>query len=81
MLYASICNSAIRLAQPGIWGFGPTDGDAQDILLQSQAGSLFDSASDASRTLQAWTSSCPAGASPEARAAYTRMGLAKGLIG
>ena len=64
-----------------IWGFGPTDGDAQDILLQSQAGSLFDSASDASRTLLAWTSSCPAGASPEARAAYTRLGLAKGLIG
>ncbi len=23
-----------------IWGFGPTDGDAQDILLQSQAGSF-----------------------------------------
>jgi len=64
-----------------IWGFGPTDGDAQDILLQSQAGSLFESASDASRTLLTWTSSCPAGASPEARAAYTRMGLAEGLIG
>jgi len=64
-----------------IWGFGPTDGDAQDILLQSQAGSLFESASDASQTLLAWTSSCPAGASPEARAAYTRMGLAEGLVG
>ncbi len=64
-----------------IWGFGPTDGDAQDILLQSQAGSLFESASDASRTLLTWTSSCPAGASPEARAAYTRMGLAEGLVG
>ena len=64
-----------------IWGFGPTDGDAQEILLQSQAGSLFESASDASRTLQAWTTSCPPGASPEARAAYTRLGLAKGLIG
>ena len=64
-----------------IWGFGPTDGDAQDILLQSQAGSLFESAADASRTLLTWTSSCPAGASPEARAAYTRMGLAQGLIG
>ncbi len=64
-----------------IWGFGPTDGDAQDILIQSAAGSLFESASAASQTLQSWLSSCPKGASPEARAAFTRMGLAKGLIG
>lgn len=64
-----------------IWGFGPTDGDAQEILLQSQAGSLFESASEASRTLLGWVSFTPSGATLEARAAYTRMGLAKGLIG
>ena len=64
-----------------IWGFGPTDGDAQEILTQSAAGALFETASEASAVLQSWMDLCPQGASPEARAAFTRLGLAKKLVG
>jgi hypothetical protein len=64
-----------------IWGFGPTDGDAQEILTQSAAGALFETASEASAVLQSWMEHCPQGASPEARSAFTRLGLAKKLVG
>ena len=64
-----------------IWGFGPVDGDAQEILQHNAAGSLYDSVEEACHTLEAWISRCPEGATPEARAAYTRMGLAEKLVG
>ncbi len=64
-----------------IWGFGPVDGDAQEILQHNAAGSLYDSVEEACHTLEAWISRCPEGATPEARAAYTRMGLAEKVVG
>lgn len=63
-----------------IWGFGPTDGDAQEIIMQSGAGSLFDSADMASQRLQSWITSRPDGASTQARERYTRQALAQQLM-
>jgi glycosyltransferase involved in cell wall biosynthesis len=63
-----------------IWGFGPIDGDAQEILTQSHAGSLFEDPVAASETLRNWMIECPNGASDQAKLAFTRLGLAKGLF-
>jgi hypothetical protein len=66
-----------------IWGFGPVDGDAQEILTQSHAGSLFeDSVEEACQTLEALDEPLPRmELLTEAKAAYTRMGLAEKLVG
>lgn len=63
-----------------IWGFGPLNGDAQEILHGCQAGTLFDSATEASQCLMRWMDEGPTGASLEARNAYTRKGLASQLM-
>lgn len=63
-----------------IWGFGPEDGDAQDILKQANAGALFEHAGTASAQLETWMSSRPDGASASQREAYTRKGLAQRLL-
>jgi glycosyltransferase involved in cell wall biosynthesis len=63
-----------------IWGFGPLNGDAQEILHGCQAGTLFESATEASQCLMRWMDEGPTGASLEARNAYTRKGLASQLM-
>lgn len=63
-----------------IWGFGPADGDAQEMLLQNHAGALFEDPTKASDALKHWMASCPEGASQKARKAYTRLGLANDLL-
>lgn len=63
-----------------IWGFGPLNGDAQEILHGCQAGTLFESVTEASQCLMRWMDEGPTGASLEARNAYTRKGLASQLM-
>ena len=63
-----------------IWGFGPLNGDAQEILHGCQAGTLFESATEASQCLMRWMDEGPTGASLKARNAYTRKGLASQLM-
>lgn len=63
-----------------IWGFGPLNGDAQEILHGCQAGTLFESATEASQCLMRWMDEGPTGAYLEARNAYTRKGLASQLM-
>ena len=63
-----------------IWGFGPIDGDAQDILASVQAGQLFEEEAHAEKVLATWMTACPKGASASARHAYTRQGLAEAMM-
>ena len=59
-----------------VWGFGPTEGDANLILQSCRAGELFEDPQAAALALAQWPSE---GAGTEARRRYTRLGLAQEL--
>lgn len=63
-----------------IWGFGPVDGDAHEIIHDCDAGGLFESSSEAAQCLLEWMDEGKSGASFEARRSYTRKGLAQKLM-
>jgi hypothetical protein len=59
-----------------VWGFGPTEGDANRILQSCHAGELFEDPQAAALALAQWPSE---GAGAQARGRYTRLGLAQEL--
>ena len=59
-----------------VWGFGPTEGDANLILQSCHAGELFEDPKAAALALAQWPSE---GAGTQARGRYTRLGLAQEL--
>ena len=63
-----------------IWGFGPKDGDAQDILQECKAGELHDLPKSAAFALENHMNKAVEGASKIQRKKYTREGLAQKLL-
>lgn len=63
-----------------IWGFGPEKGDAQKILTDCNAGSIFENYEIATDTLQKYINEDTSGANPENREKYTRGELAKMIL-
>tara|TARA_B110000046_G_scaffold183258_1_gene218996 strand:+ start:5269 stop:6579 length:1311 start_codon:yes stop_codon:yes gene_type:complete len=63
-----------------VWGFGPTDGDAQDILHKCEAGSLHEDSKTAIKALEEYIDKRPKGAPINHRTKYTREGLAQKIL-
>jgi hypothetical protein len=63
-----------------IWGFGPEKGDAQEILTDCNAGSIFEDYESATDTLQKYINEDTTGANLENREKYTRAELAKMIL-
>jgi hypothetical protein len=63
-----------------VWGFGPIDGDAQDILHKCEAGSLHEDSKTAIKALEEYIDKRPKGAPINHRKKYTREGLAQKII-
>ena len=63
-----------------IWGFGPEKGDAQEILTDCNAGSIFENYESATDTLQRYINEDTSGANLENREKYTRAELAKMIL-
>jgi hypothetical protein len=63
-----------------IWGFGPEKGDAQEILTDCNAGSIFEDYESATDTLQRYINEDTTGANLENREKYTRVELAKMIL-
>tara|TARA_B110000003_G_scaffold86822_1_gene88921 strand:+ start:614 stop:1915 length:1302 start_codon:yes stop_codon:yes gene_type:complete len=63
-----------------VWGFGPIDGDAQEILHKCEAGSLYETSGSAIKALEKQIEKRPRGAPKNLREKYTREGLAQKIL-